>query len=284
MNRVMAVLFGAALIGCGGRVVGEEGNNPIADAQGDRDSTDSDLVDSNPGVDVVIEDVPADSPCAPVHGLRRCGGVCGASCGPGEKCIDFVSIDTDTFEPGVCVVPGKPNAFSGTSALECNVCDNETDLCVLTGVLVCVPATLCGSLTPKRPPTPVRPTSPCTYQDKSRWTPTDVIPTPPCPAEATKLGLCGGTCGDCQPEQTCTGRSPVHPFGVCAARKLDWPKRVDAPNRCGSGAPCPDGFRCVTHVVGDSGVKFFADYYGFCAEATRCESLVKAFPSGYRCE
>lgn len=54
------------------------------------------------------------------------------------------------------------------------------------------------------------------YSDRS---PYDGEPVPDpvgCPEVGEALMLCGGDCGPCPAAHDCVGRSPLHPFGVCA--------------------------------------------------------------------
>lgn len=198
--------FVLPIAACGGRVT-DDGNNPNAD--GDVEASAD--VGRDPDTELDAAEVPPNAPCAPVLGHNACGGKCDASCAAGEECLGFFdSENKGRFDPGVCVKSSQPNPFVGDDAQHCNVCNNDSDLCVFTDALtlVCVPATLCQRFTPKGS---VSVASPCLYQDKARWNTGDVIASPPCPADAGKLGLCGGSCGGCAPDETCTGRSPVHP-------------------------------------------------------------------------
>jgi hypothetical protein len=109
------------------------------------------------------------------------------------------------------------------------------------------------------------------YSDLGLWT-GDPLPTPTdCPS-VSGFQLCGGTCGPCAADRTCTGRSPLHPYGICG---LDY--------QCGAGyGGCPSGESCFEYVV-QPDAQALADQHGFCIPSAECQAASGQYPGGSKC-
>lgn len=288
-GAILAVLA----LGCGGRI--EEFNPPDNDAGADSSEAspmDSaadapDSADSNDGQTDTITPTDAPPGCEPVNGVAVCGGMCGDTCATGG-CTQYgvpgaTGGSTSTF--GTCrrlFDVTSPSKFQ----VPCSVCYHGGELCTQVrndpSTLGCVPPELCQRLDASGFH------GACVYTDKTAWSPTDVIPTPPCPANGRTLGLCGGACGDCtDPEMVCTGRSPTHPFGICA-----WTKNPafsgSQINVCSLDpmdlhAPCPSDQACVVFQTGNATSQAIEDKLGFCMPKAGCLALRASFPGGVRC-
>lgn len=115
------------------------------------------------------------------------------------------------------------------------------------------------------------------YADRGLWTGDPL----PLPTKCPQLGfpVCGGNCGACS-SGVCTGRSPLHPYGLCVATSLPG----GAPNICGvgSGGSCPSGYGCFTYKVQAAG-QSMADEYSFCLPSAYCTSAAAKLPGGGKC-
>jgi len=112
------------------------------------------------------------------------------------------------------------------------------------------------------------------YSDFASWTGADV-PRLPCPATTGGAVLCGGSCGECPSSETCTGRSPLHPFGWCTTRPL---------SQCSPGKlKCSySNYACFTYAV-QSGAQAYADSNGYCLPPALCDALAAQLPGGATC-
>lgn len=249
------VVFAALLAACGGMVSVEP--------------TDGGGIDGPP--DALTDDGAPEVPDGPCTILGS--AVCNSSgCVDGCKkdlCLEFKDPASGTyFAPGVCA--DSKSRFAGLNAIPCNVCDNATDLCIYSAYeLVCVPPEVCSRFSAldgsKK--------TPCLYQDKTPWHPSDVIPNEPCPSFSPVVGVCGGKCPACPGGTVCSGVSAVSGIGVCVP-----PLAGSSRNRCWRGIKgCAVGESCMTFVVGSIGVQSVADSYGVCIGASRCKELIKAF-------
>jgi hypothetical protein len=114
-------------------------------------------------------------------------------------------------------------------------------------------------------------TSRVRYGDCGLWT-GDPLPTPStCPTEAG-FQLCGPACPGCAAGRVCTGRSPLHPWGICGQ---DY--------RCGTGyGGCPGGQLCFVYSVQPS-AQTVADAYGMCLPSGECQAAAAKYPGGAKC-
>ncbi len=114
------------------------------------------------------------------------------------------------------------------------------------------------------------------YADMGTWT-VNTIPDPPsCPMMGSVLP-CGGSCGTCPQDQTCYGRSPLHPVGIC---------RPDAGTDCAVNHSCAltgvKGLLCFTYTV-DPAAQPLADTVGMCFSAADCNAIAASLPGGGKC-
>lgn len=203
--------------------------------------------------------------CSAPDGLGLCKGA--YNCPAGEHCH---CKGADDAGPGVCerwfVPPDRHRYFDS-----CGTCP-DGDICAawLGGdTFFCAPYEAGVLYAKNGAPDRVR------YADFGSWT-GDPLPLPTgCP----DLGfpICGGNCGAC-PSGVCTGRSPLHPYGLCVP--------VDPPGShpggsCGGGS-CPSGWGCFTYKVQAEAQKV-ADENGFCLPASYCKSAAASLPGGGKC-
>jgi hypothetical protein len=93
-----------------------------------------------------------------------------------------------------------------------------------------------------------------------------------CPSVEGVL-LCGGNCGGCPPETTCTGRSPLHPYGICAPADDCSPPE---------GQWCGPGLGCFIWTV-EPEAQALADRLGYCYPLATCEKMAAGVPGGGKC-
>lgn len=109
------------------------------------------------------------------------------------------------------------------------------------------------------------------------------LPTPTtCPTELQALPVCGGECGTgCDdvggPDFVCSGRSKLHPYGVCV--KINW-----YPHECGPTEPCQDPERSCLSFTVDAENQSLADAHGFCMLHEDCLGLAATLPGGGVCQ
>jgi len=110
------------------------------------------------------------------------------------------------------------------------------------------------------------------YLDWSPWS-GQALPTPQDCGDGG-LPLCGGVCGPCSPGATCTGRSPIHPYGFCVPSS--W-------SGCTRSKPgCATGNKCI--IFTDPGdAQAVADDNGLCIPAAECDALGAGYPGGAAC-
>jgi hypothetical protein len=112
------------------------------------------------------------------------------------------------------------------------------------------------------------------YADYSLFTGQPLPEPESCPT-IEGVTLCGGKCGGCPPDAVCTGRSPLHPYGVCAP--------LSAPCEPGSGEYCKPGYSCFQWVV-EPAAQAMSDEYGIgCFPELVCNKLAAEIPGGGKC-
>ena len=199
----------------------------------------------------------------------------------GSECILFGNeTSASGVSPfGVCFKDAKKVFTYGT----CTVCPNADDVCTVFAPYdlynaSCARPTICRDLEVAGF------TGACLYTDKTKWSAEDpAIGDPGCPAGGRAAGLCGGSCGDCAGSEKCTGRSPLHPFGVCAAL----PDLSTNPFPCkrnpkSSSEKCEAG-ACVIFDVQGKGDQNVADANGFCLANDRCIAARTLLPGAIHC-
>jgi hypothetical protein len=110
------------------------------------------------------------------------------------------------------------------------------------------------------------------FTDYSTWSNAPIDSSGPCP-NMPGVALCGGTCGICAPGGTCTGRSPLHPFGVCVQ---------GTPDNCNGTIRCRSGEKCFRFTV-QADAQPLADARAYCMQKAECEALATGLPGGATC-
>lgn len=108
------------------------------------------------------------------------------------------------------------------------------------------------------------------YADYGVWTGAPLPEPKTCPS-IPDVPTCGGYCGGCPVGQICTGRSPLHPYGICVAV---------------SDATCPTCSAdkgCFTFKV-EPAHQAVADTVGFCLPLKECQALAANLPGGGFCK
>lgn len=281
--RSLFTLACMVLAGCGGRVADDgiasdaAGEDTAADIGSPLDSgTTPDTEIDSGWVDSGTDAAPPD-PCNLADGTPLCGASCTHSCKGFAGCQPYSTIGGATSTVAMC---SEDQPLVGGEASPCRVCDGDSMLCARYGAgdygeLRCVQRALCDRLATELKPA-------CWFQDKTPWDPARTVPSAACPSNGKLLGMCGGSCGGCSDGLFCTGRSPDHPFGVCASTK----KASGAKNLCGGpyDGPCGASEACLSFKAGAGGDQTLADRYGFCIPRDRCKQLQTSLPGGIFCK
>jgi hypothetical protein len=86
--------------------------------------------------------------------------------------------------------------------------------------------------------------------------------------------VCGGTCPPCAADRICTGRSPLHPLGLCVLKNQDCqPEKNFA---------CPAGDGCFVFSV-QADAQALANEYGECMPLAECQAAAKSYQGGGVC-
>jgi hypothetical protein len=113
------------------------------------------------------------------------------------------------------------------------------------------------------------------YADRGLFT-GDPLPEPTTCPSLPAGQVCGAHCGGCPVGQICTGRSPLHPYGICVAegasgcrypRERDW--------------TCTSGEACFVFTV-EAERQFLANRFGFCLPKDHCDAY-RTLPGGAEC-
>jgi hypothetical protein len=112
------------------------------------------------------------------------------------------------------------------------------------------------------------------YADLGLWT-GDQLPQPETCPSFTGFQICGGHCGGCPGQEVCTGRSPLHPYGVCVG-----PSVLDTPAT--GPCACPTGERCFSFTV-QPDAQSVATQNAFCLPQDMCQQLAAQLPGGGTC-
>jgi hypothetical protein len=110
------------------------------------------------------------------------------------------------------------------------------------------------------------------YEDYGLWT-GDPLPEPVTCPDLPGISICGGHCGGCPAGEFCTGRSPLHPYGICAPDKIGY---------CGGGCSCGAGLGCFIYTV-QPAAQTAADRSGMCFPLATCQDMAANLPGGGKC-
>jgi hypothetical protein len=145
--------------------------------------------------------------CRSTDGIRICGGECppiSAPTCPGYGCtpaFDFEAARSSEY--GVCW-----SDRADESARPCGAC-REGEVCIQRAAneLVCTSRAVCDALAE------IGAAHVCRYTDLSPYDGRQLaVQSGSCPGQ--QFVVCGGVCGGCT-SGVCTGRSPLHAFGLC---------------------------------------------------------------------
>lgn len=274
MMKTTAVLASLALLcSCGSHV-----------SDDDRDAGvgfDSAVVDSGPG-DTGGGDADAAAACAFSNGVPKCGaeGCADPSADDCQACVQFYS-DSKLTSFGACAKLDADKMWGKLGGSVCSFCVRSDLVCARTKYdepddLTCINPVVCEAASRDGLP------ATCRWTDKSTWRPATAIPNVACPATGTTLGMCGGACGDCAPGAFCTGRSPVHPLGICVAPTRMGPTGTVV-NRCKRATGCNAATdSCLVFKV-EAFEQVEADNHGVCVPTDRCKGLRDGLPGGVAC-
>lgn len=116
------------------------------------------------------------------------------------------------------------------------------------------------------------------YADRGVWTGASLPEPKTCPSIAD-VPTCGGYCGGCPVGQVCTGRSPLHPYGICIPQDAGVCSRVTGIN----GSTCSASEGCFIFKV-EAEHQMVADATGFCVPYQECQALAASLPGGGFCK
>jgi hypothetical protein len=120
------------------------------------------------------------------------------------------------------------------------------------------------------------------YADHGLWTGAPLPAPASCPA-VSGLSLCGPHCASCPQGGTCTGRSPLHPYGICIPSYSP----DDPPTTTGDCFPGLTG--CLQSEGGAGGclrwivepqAQTLADDFAFCLPLDVCQAIGAGYPDG----
>lgn len=202
------------------------------------------------------------SQCSAPDGLRVCGGPSRCPDGQDAGCACLIEPPT----PIVVTACVNDTTYPLISQ-EWFVCPWDRAIVEL-GHFACVPTTLATLFLENGGGARAH------FTDFATWGDTPIPSQDGCPS-TPGVKLCGGGCGSCSgPDGTCTGRSPLHPYGFCAAH---------AAGSCGGNYPqCREDQGCFTFKV-DPGSQKAADEHGYCLPLAECVALASGLPGGGTC-
>lgn len=283
MTKQTVIFLAVTLTACGGQVDGDgvDSGGTVAETGTEETSTidsGSDSIPTDFGVDVG----PDLGPCMFSNGVPKCEatGCTDPPVATCELCVKFFS-DAKLTSFGACSKLEAEKMWGRYGGSTCSFCLRPDLVCARTKYdladdLSCVSPVVCEEANKEGLP------ATCRWTDKSTWRPGATIPAIACPAAGAALGMCGGSCGECTGGNFCTGRSPVHPFGVCVAPNRIGPSG-STPNRCRRSMGCTAaGDACLIWAV-EPFEQPLADTHGVCVATDRCKSLKASLPGGVRC-
>jgi len=117
-----------------------------------------------------------------------------------------------------------------------------------------------------------------TFSDFSPFS-LDPIPAPEsCADEITTWPTCAPGCSACPGGEVCSGRSPLHPVGLCFPDAKD-----KAPTNCGKNQQCSKGDFCFVWATSKPFYGEKAELEGVCLAEQSCLQVAKYLPGGGAC-
>ncbi len=115
------------------------------------------------------------------------------------------------------------------------------------------------------------------YADWKPWSGAPLPSPTTCPT-FVNFRICGGNCGSCNTNETCTGRSPDHPWGLCV------PTLAGCDNNGADGGwiGCEAGTTCLAFQTSTDGQPI-ADKHGFCFSGSACQEAQANYAGGVVC-
>lgn len=263
------------LLGCGG----------IQDTSGS---------DAGPTKDAFDEDPYAGyTACSGPNGLALCGGSCGFATCPPSKCYSNFGL-APKHDLAVCDQYSGPALDASAFTRGCRLRE-DGEICVYLQDVESQPDPLTsfnrieGALEGVGfmyhlggRDDLVR------YADRAAYHGVPLPPPPTSCPDTPGLKLCGGACGGCPTnEYTCMGRSPMHPYSLCAFTGPAWSLSSPQVWDCvrGDSSGCFDGSvkkSCFVWKV-DPVSQPIADQHGICIDTDQCAAAQKLYPGGGFC-
>jgi hypothetical protein len=119
------------------------------------------------------------------------------------------------------------------------------------------------------------------YLDMGLWT-GDPLPEPRTCPTVPGVSICGGNCGLCPQGETCTGRSPLHPYGFCAVGGGGACPAAGAPTNVVPYGGCGSGQGCLNFTV-EPTAQALANEWGICLPSDLCNAVAAGLPGGATC-
>jgi hypothetical protein len=113
------------------------------------------------------------------------------------------------------------------------------------------------------------------YADFGLWV-GEALPAPTMCPTFSGFTVCGGNCGDCVGTEICSGRSHLHPYGLCAPDQGD-----EVEGGCHAGS-CKGGQSCFVFTV-EPEAQPVADQHGLCLPPDTCQAVAANLPGGGKC-
>ena len=224
--------------------------------------------------------------CTTPEGLKICGPETGCEASPNnprcDQCICPAwagELVVDAGAGGSCV-PDNPRGGVGLCGATLDsvavgsstVCDDGFVRYNWSGAgLDCVPYSL-GRLLSRY----VTDTNVIRYADFGLFTAAPLPAPQDCPA-VSGFQLCGDACGPCGGGETCTGRSPLHPYAFCVDTATTGGCALVGVPKCSIA-----GTGCFTFTV-EPEAQALANENGACLPLAQCQALAAGLPGGGTC-
>ena len=260
------VLILPTLIACGGAIAGDRdaGSDAVADGSAETDAASS---------------------CSTSTGESLCGGSCG-SCVEGTCNLQQPVPVFDAGDPTVLRICRANNIRRGCRyaddgflcAFEDSVSTVVTPVSATMQQMDIVDGDVAALFHANGRDDLVR------YADRAAFNGAP-LPSLPCPA-IPNLPLCGGECAPCPtpvyPTQSyaCVGRSPTHPFSICANRNTA--DSFGCQRDTTHPGACSGSLSCFTFKV-DSASQAIADATSFLIDSAACAAAAQSYPGGGYC-